>query len=116
LTKRSCQLAPKAVERLADDGERRVTFYQFPREHWRHLRTTNVVESPVAAVRLRTTAVKRFKQVACATALIWKLRQVAEDTFRRLNAPELLPDVYVGVRYVDGVKQLSTATAQEVTA
>lgn len=115
-TKRYCQLAPKAVERLADDWERLVTFYQFPREHWRHLRTTNVVESPFAAVRLRTTAAKRFKKVDFATALIWKLLQVAEGTFRRLNAPELLPGVYVGVRYVDGVKQRSTATAQEVAA
>jgi putative transposase len=115
-TKRYGQLAPKAVERLADDWERLVTFYQFPREHWCHLRTTNVVESPFAAVRLRTTAAKRFKKVDFATALIWKLLQVAEGTFRRLNAPELLPGVYVGVRYVDGVKQLSTATAQEVAA
>jgi putative transposase len=115
-TKRYCQLAPKAVERLADDWERLVTFYQFPREHWRHLRTTNVVESPFAAVRLRTTAAKRFKKVDFATALIWKLLQVAEGTFRRLNAPELLPGVYVGVRYVDGVKQRSTAPAQEVAA
>ncbi len=52
-------LAPKAVERLHTDWERLVTFYQFPREHWQHLRTTNVVESPFAAVRLRTTAGKR---------------------------------------------------------
>lgn len=115
-TKRYGQLAPKAVEPLADDGERLVTFYQFPREHWRHLRTTNVVESPFATVRLRTTAAKRFKKVDCATALIWKLLQVAEGTFRRLNAPELLPGVDVGGRYVDGVKQLSTATAQDVAA
>jgi hypothetical protein len=52
-------VAPKAVERLHTDWERLVTFYQFPKEHWRHLRTTNVVESPFAAVRLRTTAGKR---------------------------------------------------------
>ncbi|MSQ77150.1 MAG: hypothetical protein EXR97_01675 [Nitrospiraceae bacterium] len=50
----------------------------------------NVVESPFAAVRLRTTAGKRYKRVESATALIWKLPQVAERTFRRLNAPELL--------------------------
>jgi putative transposase len=93
-----------------------VTFYQFPREHWRHLRTTNVVESPFAAVRLRTTAATRFKKVDFATALIWKLLPVAECTFRRLNAPELLPGVYVGMRYVDGGKQCSTAPAQEVAA
>ncbi len=61
------------VERLADDWERLVTFYQFPREHWPHLRTTNVVESPFATVRLRTTAAKRFKKVENATALIWKM-------------------------------------------
>jgi transposase-like protein len=109
-------LAPKAVERLTGDWERLVTFYQFPREHWRHLRTTNVVESPFAAVRLRTTAAKRFKKVISATATIWKVLQVAETTFRRLNAPELLPAVYIGVRYVDGVKLLTTATAQEAAA
>jgi transposase-like protein len=64
------KLAPKAVERLTDDWERLVTFYQFPREHWPHLRTTNVVESPFATVRLRTTAAKRFKKVENATALL----------------------------------------------
>lgn len=108
-------VAPKAVERLAHDWERLVTFYQFPREHWRHLRTTNVVESPFAAVRLRTTAAKRYKRVESGTALIWKLLQVAEQTFRRLNAPELLPAVYVGVQFVDGVEQ-RTITQQEVAA
>ena len=56
---RYCQLAPKAVERLGHDWECLITFYQFPRERWRHLRTTNVVESPFTAVRLRTTAANR---------------------------------------------------------
>ena len=51
---------------------------------------TNVVESPFAAVRLRTTAAKRFKRVESATALIWKLLLVAEKRFRRLDAPHLL--------------------------
>jgi putative transposase len=49
------------------------TFYEFPEQHWKHLRTTNVIESPFAAVRLRTGASKRFKKVANATALIWKV-------------------------------------------
>jgi putative transposase len=113
--KRYSQLAPKAVERLAADWERLVTFYQCPREHWRHLRTTNVVESPFATVRLRTTAAKRFKKVDSATALIWKILQVAEQTFRRLNAPELLPAVYAGAQYVDGIKP-SAVNHQEVAA
>jgi putative transposase len=108
-------LAPKAVERLTSDWERLVTFYQFPREHWRHLRTTNVVESPVAAVRLRTTAAKRYKRVESGTALIWKLLQVAEQTFRRLNASALLPAVYAGAQYIDGVPKNRVAQ-QEVAA
>jgi putative transposase len=107
--------APKAVERLGHDWERLITFYQFPREHWRHLRTTNVVESPFAAVRLRTTAAKRFQKVDSATAMIWKVLQVAQKTFRRLNAPELLPAVYAGATYVDGIKQ-RTVNHQEVAA
>jgi putative transposase len=104
--KHYAQLAPKAAERLTDDWERLITFYQFPQEHWRHLRTTNIVESPFAAVRIRTTAAKRFKKVESATAMIWKVLQVAEQTFRRLNAPALLPGVYAGARYTDGVKQI----------
>ena len=82
-----------------------MTFYQFPRAHGRPLRTTNVVESPFAAVRLRTTAAKRFKKVENATALIWKLLQVAESTFRQLKGAELLPAVYAGTQYGDGVQR-----------
>src|SRR6476659_8409407 len=114
-TTRYRKLAPKAVERLADDWERLVTFYQFPREHWPHLRTTNVVESPFATVRLRTTAAKRFKKVENATALIWKILQVAESTFRRLKGAELLPAVYAGTQYVDGVLR-STHRQQRIAA
>src|SRR6058998_3630793 len=74
------------------------------RRHWKHLRTTNVVESPFAAVRLRTDAAKRFKKVANATALIWRLLRVAESRFRKLNAPHLVAQVYRGVKSVNGVK------------
>jgi len=94
-----------SISKLADDWERLVTFYQFPREHWPHLRTSNVVESPFATVRLRTTAAKRFKKVENATALLWKLLQVAESTFRRLKGAELLPAVYAGEQYRDGLKR-----------
>jgi putative transposase len=105
-TTRYRKLAPKAVERLADDWERLVTFYRFPREHWPHLRTSNIVESPFATVRLRTTAAKRFKKVENATAMIWKLLQVAESTFRRLKGAELLPAVYAGAQYLNGVPRI----------
>jgi hypothetical protein len=77
---------------LDRDWERMVTFYQFPREHWRHLRTSNPVESPFAAVRLRTAAAKRVKKVENATAVIWKTLLIAQKTFRRLDAPELLAE------------------------
>ena len=61
---------PKAAETLQRDWERMVMFYRFPRAHRGHLRTTNVIESPFAAVRLRTHAAKRCKRVTGATALI----------------------------------------------
>jgi transposase-like protein len=93
---------PKAMAVLERDWERLVAFYDFPEPHWCHLRTTNVAESPFAAVRLRTSAAKRFKQVANATALIWRLLMVAERRFRKLNAPELLAAVARGERCVDG--------------
>ncbi|MGH9784960.1 MAG: IS256 family transposase [Terriglobia bacterium] len=93
---------PKAVERLERDWERMVSYYAFPTEHWRHLRTTNIVESPFAAVRLRTSAAKRYKKVANATALIWRLLLVAEQQFRKLNAPEQCRAVFTGKTFVDG--------------
>ena len=93
---------PQAVATLERDWERMVTFYDFPKEHWKHLRTTNPVESPFASVRLRTNAGKRYKRVQGATALIWRVLMVAEKRFRKLNAPELLPLVYGGQQYQDG--------------
>ena len=80
-----------------------VSYYAFPTEHWRHLRTTNVIESPFAAVRLRTSAANRYKQVENATALIWRLLLVVEQRFRKLNAPEQCRAVYRGPWGVDGI-------------
>ena len=65
------------------------------------------VDSPFAAVPLRTAAAKRFKKVENATAVIWKTLLVAEKTFRRLAAPELLADVAAGVVYVNGVRAMN---------
>jgi hypothetical protein len=61
-----------------------------------------VVASPFAALRLRTSAAKRFKKVESATALIWRLMMVAEQRFRRLNAPELVAEVADPKQFVDG--------------
>jgi transposase-like protein len=107
----------KAVETLERDWQRLVAFYAFPKEHWKHLRTTNPVESPFAAVRLRTAAGKRYKKVANATALIWRVLLVAEQSFRRLDHPELLAEVAEGANYEDGVRVVPVEpTAEEVAA
>ena len=103
-----------AAETLERDWERMMTFYQFPREHWQHLRTTNPVESPFAALRLRTDAAKRYKRVDRATAVIWKMLMIAEKRFRRLKAPEVMRDVYDGAQYVDGMA--IDDTVEEVAA
>ena len=86
----------RAGETLVRDWDRMVTFYRFPEEHWKHLRTTNVVESPFAALRLRTDAAKRYRKVENATAVIWKMLMLAERRFRRLDATEKLTQVYLG--------------------
>jgi len=93
-----------AGELLDEDWERLVTYYRFPLEHWKHLRTTNPVESPFAAVRLRTSAAKRYKKVENATAVLWKTLLLVEGHFRKLNAPELLTDVAAGAVYQDGAR------------
>ena len=94
---------PKACTTLTRDWERLVTFFDYPQEHWIHLRTTNIVESPFNAVRLRTDAARRFKKVENAEAMIWKLLLVAEKSWRALNAPRLMRDVYDGKRFKDGI-------------
>jgi putative transposase len=94
----------EAGDLLNKDWERMLTFLGFPKEHWKHLRTTNIVESPFAVVRLRTTAAKRYKKVANATAVIWKTLLVAEKSFRKLSAPELLAEVADGATYVNGTR------------
>jgi len=91
-----------AAQTLERDWERLVTFFQLPREHWVHLRTSNIVESPFAAVRLRTDAAKRFKRVDNATAAIWKMLMVGQLRFKPLLRPELLPMVQRDVRCDDG--------------
>jgi transposase-like protein len=102
---------PQAMETLQRDWERMVAHFDFPKEHWHHLRTTNIIESPFAAVRLRTDAGKRFKRVDNASALIWKILRLAERRFRTLRAPHLLSTVAAGVEYIDGIRKASERTA-----
>jgi len=107
-----------AAQVLEEDWERMVTYYAFPKEHWKHLRTTNPVESPFSVVRLRTTPAKRYKRVDHATAVIWKTLLIAEKSFRKLDAPELVTEVADGAVYADGVRvrKVSEEAAGKVTA
>lgn len=96
--------SPKAVRSVVENWDRLTRFYDFPREHWKHLRTSNVVESPFSRVRLRTAASRRFKSTVNATCLIWKTMMIGEKSFRKLNAPHLVERVADGRKYKDGVE------------
>lgn len=98
---------PKATECLVKDREVLLTFYDFPAEHWVHLRTTNPIESTFATVRLRTVRTKGSgSRTACLT-MVFKLAQCAEKRWRRLNGQELIPEVIRGVKFVDGIKEIA---------
>jgi len=101
---------------LEEEWERLVAYYAYPKDHWVHLRTTNPVESPFASVRLRTTAAKRYKRVENASAMIWKLLMVAEKSFRKVNAPELMAKVAAGATYVNGLRSGPPATRDQAAA
>jgi putative transposase len=95
---------PKAVECLEKDRDKLLAFYDFPAEHWPHLRTTNPIESTFATVRLRHDKTKgNGSRTACLT-MVFKLAQVAEGHWRALNGSALVQDVIAGIPYVDGVK------------
>jgi len=98
---------PKATECLVKDREVLLTFYDFPAEHWIHLRTTNPIESTFATVRLRTVRTKGSgSRTACLT-MVFKLAQCAEKRWRRLNGQEWIPEVIRGVKFVDGIKEIA---------
>jgi transposase-like protein len=96
---------PKAVACLTKDRDVLLTFYDFPAEHWVHIRTTNPIESTFSTVRLRTNKTKGCgTRTACLT-MVFKLAESAQRHWRRLNGSRLLPDVIRGVRFVDGIKE-----------
>jgi putative transposase len=98
---------PKAIECLAKDRDVLLSFYDFPAEHWVHLRTTNPIESTFATVRLRTRRTKGCgSRTACLT-MVFKLAQCAERHWRRLNAKELIVEVIRGITFVNGIKEIA---------
>ncbi|MCK6446163.1 MAG: IS256 family transposase, partial [Planctomycetes bacterium] len=98
---------PKAVECLAKDRDVLLTFYDFPAEHWLHLRTTNPIESTFATVRLRTTRTKGCGSRLATLTMVFKLAQVAQRSWRKLNGTDQLADIIRGVRFKDGIKVIA---------
>lgn len=96
---------PKAIACLQEDQERLLVHFDFPAEHWKHLRTTNIIESPFATVRLRTRVTKGAGSRAKALLMAYKLLDMAQERWRKLDGAELLAQVRAGVSFVDGVRQ-----------
>ena len=94
----------KAVECLTKDREALLAFYDFPAEHWKHLRTTNPIESSFATVRHRTVRSKGCLSNKTALAMIFKLAEAAEKSWRRLDGHNQLPKVILGVKFADGIE------------
>ena len=94
----------KAAECVAKDRDALLAFYDFPAEHWKHLRTTNPIESAFATVRHRTTRSKGCLSNKTALAMIFKLAQAAEKSWRRLKGYSLLPKVILGLKFNDGIE------------
>ncbi len=95
---------PKAVECLLKDQEELLAFYDFPAEHWQHLRTSNPIESTFATVRLRTSKTKGAGSRSACLAMAFKLVESAQKHWRKLNGNALLPEVIAGVIFKDGTK------------
>jgi putative transposase len=93
---------PKAVEKVTNDEEALLAYYDYPAEHWRHLRTTNPIESPFATVRARTDITKGPGNREAGVAMIFKLLEAQEGRWRRLNGYRLIPLVRAGARFVNG--------------
>jgi len=95
---------PKAVECLLKDKEELLAFYDFPAEHWQHLRTSNPIESTFATVRLRTSKTKGAGSRTACLAMAFKLVESAQNHWRKLNGSTLLPAVIAGTIFKDGTK------------
>ncbi len=94
----------KAVACLAKDRDVLLSFYDFPAEHWKHIRTTNPIESTFATVRLRTTKTKGCLSRKTALTMVFKLCQSAGKKWRRLDGSHHLAEIVQGVKFKDGEK------------
>ena len=108
---------PKATECLKKDRGTLIAFYDFPAEHWKHLRTTNPIESTFASVRHRTVRSKGCLSNKTALALVFKLVEAAQKSWHRLDGHLLLPKIIEGVKFKDGIEvAIQPATPQPQAA
>jgi putative transposase len=107
----------KAAQCLARDRDQLLAFYDFPAEHWKHLRTTNPIESTFATVRHRTIRSKGCLSNKTALAMVFKLVEAAQRSWRRLDGHTLLPKLILGVKFADGLEVATkNATSQPTVA
>ncbi len=106
----------KAAARLAKDRDALLAFYDFPAEHWKHLRTTNPIESTFATVRHRTIRSKGCLSNKTALAMIFKLIEGAQKSWRRLDGPHQLPKVVIGAKFKDGLEIAASVDSQPQAA
>ena len=99
----------KAVGKMVKDRDELLAFYDFPAEHWKHIRTTNPIESIFATVRNRTRKTKGCLNRKTALAMVFRLMMSAKKKWRKISGPNRLPEVIQGVVFKDGIKQVSNA-------
>ncbi|MCH8256120.1 MAG: transposase [Gemmatimonadetes bacterium] len=96
---------PKAVASLTRDQEHLYSHFDFPAGHWKHIRSTNVIESAFATLRLRQRVTKGAGSRSKGLTMAFKLLEMAQQRWRKLNAPQLLPLVLAGARFRDGMQE-----------
>jgi transposase-like protein len=99
----------KAVAKLVKDREVLLSFYDFPAEHWKHIRTSNPIESTFATVRHRTGRTKGCLSRKTGLAMAFRLMMSAQAKWRKLDGANQLPEIIQGIAFKDGIKQLQTA-------
>ena len=107
---------PKAVAKIVDDAEALLCFFDFPAEHWVHLKTSNPIESTFSTVRLRTRVTKGPGSRAAGLAMAFKLLEAAQDRWRAVNGPHLVALVRAGARFDKGVLIERPNDVEEVAA
>ena len=106
----------KAAQCLAKDRDTLLAFYDFPAEHWKHLRTTNPIESTFATVRHRTIRSKGCLSNRTALAMVFKLVEAAQQGWRRLDGHSQLPKILLGVRFTNGLEVVAKPTNRQSNA